>query len=221
MKSGDHISRAPLGARSWLDSRVILFDSCVKITFFFVLLKKKPHNFPTAPTVKAIKVSIWTHRRSLRSSTVDGSTHCSTLLSSSAARSGSAARTVECAPRVTTKEKKEEKKKRNARSLSISFEETSFGDRKYVGFFQRSEDSVAVAPRAPAAACHIRSSGDGTADLQVAGEEPSMADVDAYLDVWLFIVSASSIFDDSNFVVTDVVLRNYRFCRDTFLSYNK
>lgn len=48
-----------------------------------------------------------------------------------------------------------------------------------------------------------------------------MADVDAYLDVWLFIVSASSIFDDSNFVVTHVLLRNYRFCRDTFLSYNK
>lgn len=112
MKSGDHISRAPLGARSWLDSRVILFESCVKITFyfFFVLLQKKPHNFPTAPTVKAIKVLIWTHRRSLRP-TVDGSTHCSTLLSSSAARSGSAARTVECAPRVTTKEKKRRKKK--------------------------------------------------------------------------------------------------------------
>lgn len=110
---------------------------------------------------------------------------------------------------------------RNARSLSISFEETSFGDRKCVGFFQRREDSAAVAPRAPAAACHIHSSGDGTADLQVAGEEPSMADVDAYLDVWLFIVSASSIFDDSNFVVTDVLLRNYRLCRDTFLSFNK
>ena len=40
LKSGDHISRAPLGARSWLDSRVILFDSCVKITFFSPLLKK-------------------------------------------------------------------------------------------------------------------------------------------------------------------------------------
>lgn len=42
---------------------------------------------------------------------------------------------------------------------------------------------------------------DGIADLQVAGEEPSIADVDAYLDVWLFIVTASSIFDDCNFVV--------------------
>lgn len=33
-----------------------------------------------------------------------------------------------------------------------------------------------------------------------------MADVDAYLDVWLFIETASSIFDDSNFVVTAIVL---------------
>lgn len=77
---------------------------------FFPPPQKNPQNFPTAPPVKATKVLIWTHRRSSRSSTVDGSTHCSTLLSSSAARSDSAARTVECAPRVTTKEKKEEEK---------------------------------------------------------------------------------------------------------------
>lgn len=61
--------------------------------------------------------------------------------------------------------------------------------------------STLLAPRAPAAACHIHSLEDGIADLQVAGAEPSIADVDAYLDVWLFIVTASSIFDDCNFVV--------------------
>lgn len=60
--------------------------------------------------------------------------------------------------------------------------------------------------RSPTAACHIHLSGDGIADLQVAGEEPSIADVDAYLDVWLFIVTASSIFDDFNFVVPSILL---------------
>lgn len=56
--------------------------------------------------------------------------------------------------------------------------------------------------------CHIHLLEDGIADLQVAGEEPSIADVDAYLDVWLFIVTASSIFYDCNFMVTATVLWN-------------
>lgn len=47
---------------------------------------------------------------------------------------------------------------------------------------------------------HVHLLEDGIADLQVAGEEPSIAGVDAYLSVWLFIVTASSIFD-CNFVV--------------------
>ena len=55
---------------------------------------------------------------------------------------------------------------------------------------------------APTAACHIHLLEDGIADLQVAGEEPSVADVDAYLDVWLFIVTASSIYNDCKFVFT-------------------
>lgn len=56
--------------------------------------------------------------------------------------------------------------------------------------------------------CHIHLLEDGIADLQVAGEEPSIADVDAYLDVWLFIVTASSIFDGCNFMVRATVLLN-------------
>lgn len=76
-------------------------------------------------------------------------------------------------------------------------------------FFKR------FALRAPAATRHIHLLRDGIADLQVAGEEPSMAAVDAYLDVWLFIETASSIFDDSNFVVTAIVLWNWLYSVET------
>ncbi len=77
------------------------------------------------------------------------------------------------------------------------------------GFLSRRGDSVILALCAPSVPCHIHLSGDGIADLQVAGEEPSIADVDAYLDVWLFIVAALSIFDDCNFVVPAILIWNY------------
>lgn len=56
------------------------------------------------------------------------------------------------------------------------------------------------------AACHIQSLWKMAPQIYRwrTEEEPSIVDVDAYLDVWLFIVTASSIFDDCYFVVTSV-----------------
>lgn len=84
----------------------------------------------------------------------------------------------------------------------VSFTDISFGLEKKWPFYSCTQFSFSDS------LCHIHLLEDGIADLQVAGEEPSIADVDAYLDVWLFIVTASSIFDGCNFMVRATVLLN-------------
>lgn len=101
----------------------------------------------------------------------------------------SAPRTVECRPRV------------KGRSLSFPLRIYRLGWKKWP-FYSCTQFSFSDS------LCHIHLLEDGIADLQVAGEEPSIADVDAYLDVWLFIVTASSIFDGCNFMVRATVLLN-------------
>lgn len=102
----------------------------------------------------------------------------------------SAPRTVECRPRV------------KGRSLSFPLRIYRLGWKKKWPFYSCTQFSFSDS------LCHIHLLEDGIADLQVAGEEPSIADVDAYLDVWLFIVTASSIFDGCNFMVRATVLLN-------------